>query len=204
MARLFTESKLVIASHNPGKVQEIETLLEPFDCEVMAASTLGLKEPLETGSTFAENAELKAREAAQETGLVALADDSGLAVNALGGEPGIFSARWAGSDKNFSHAMEKIEYRLKGMNDRSASFICSLAMFWPENEKEGHLEIFEGQIHGTLVWPVRGSYGFGYDPMFVADGYDITFAEMKPEEKQLMNHRSDAFRKLVNGCFTES
>ena len=98
--------------------------------------------------------------------------------------------------------MEKIENRLKGMNDRSASFICSLAMFWPENE--GHLEIFEGQIHGTLVWPVRGSYGFGYDPMFVADGYDITFAEMKPEEKQLMNHRSDAFRKLVNGCFKES
>lgn len=201
MSRHFTESKLVIASHNPGKVKEIAALLEPFGCDVVSAIALGLEEPEETGSTFAANAELKARAAGQASGLVTLADDSGLAVTALGGAPGVFSARWAGPDKNFSLAMQTVEDRLSGKDDRSASFVCALALFWPKNGNEGHLEVFEGQVNGALVWPARGSQGFGYDPMFVANNFNITFAEMKPEDKHLISHRANAFRKLVNGCF---
>ena len=201
MSRHFTESKLVIASHNPGKVKEIAALLEPFGCDVVSAIALGLEEPEETGSTFAANAELKARAAGQASGLVTLADDSGLAVTALGGAPGVFSARWAGPDKNFSLAMQTVEDRLSGKDDRSASFVCALALFWPECGNEGHLEVFEGQVNGALVWPARGTQGFGYDPMFVANSFNITFAEMKPEDKHLISHRANAFRKLVNGCF---
>jgi len=198
MPRHFTESKLVIASHNPGKVREIAALLEHFGCEVVSAGDLGLGEPEETGATFAANAELKARAAAQSSNLPALADDSGLAVTALGGEPGIFSARWAGPDKDFAHAMKTVEDRLSGKDDRSAHFVCALAMCWPD----GHVEAFKGRVDGTLVWPVRGSQGFGYDPMFMADGYDITFGEMEPNEKHRISHRADAFRKLVDGCFS--
>jgi XTP/dITP diphosphohydrolase len=201
MSRHFTESKLVIASHNPGKVKEITALLEPFGFDVVSASVLGLEEPEETGSTFAANAELKARAAAQGSGLVTLADDSGLAVRALGGDPGVYSARWAGPNKNFSLAMQTVEDRLSGKDDRSACFVCALALFWPDNDNEGHLEVFEGRVNGTLVWPPRGSQGFGYDPMFVANSFGITFAEMKPEDKHLISHRANAFRKLVNGCF---
>ncbi len=201
MSRYFDESKLVIASHNSGKVKEITSLLQPFGLEIFSASSLDLDEPEETGSTFAENAELKARAAAKSSGLIALADDSGLAVTALGGKPGIFSARWAGPDKDFSYAMQTIEDKIKHQVDRSATFICALALCWPNTEEKGHLEIFEGKINGTLVWPVRGGQGFGYDPMFMANGYDLTFAEMKPEEKHKINHRAIAFRKLINGCF---
>jgi XTP/dITP diphosphohydrolase len=201
MARHFTESKLVIASHNPGKIQEITALLKPFGCDLISAAALGLEEPEETGATFAANAELKARAAAQGSGLVALADDSGLSVKALRGDPGIFSARWAGPDKDFSLAMQTVEDRLNKKNDRSAYFACALALFWPDNGNEGHLEVFEGRVNGTLVWPARGNQGFGYDPMFVANGFDITFAEMRPGDKHLISHRADAFRKLVNGCF---
>ena len=198
MPRHFTESKLVIASHNLGKVREIAALLEHFGCEVVSAGDLGLGEPEETGATFAANAELKARAAAQSSNLPALADDSGLAVTALGGEPGIFSARWAGPDKDFALAMKTVEDRLSGKDDRSAHFVCALAMCWPD----GHVEAFKGRVDGTLVWPVRGSQGFGYDPMFMADGYDITFGEMEPNEKHRISHRADAFRKLVDGCFS--
>jgi XTP/dITP diphosphohydrolase len=198
MPRHFTESKLVIASHNLGKVREIAALLEHFGCEVVSAGDLGLGEPEETGATFAANAELKARAAAQSSNLPALADDSGLAVTALGGEPGIFSARWAGPDKDFALAMKTVEDRLSGKDDRSAHFVCALAMCWPD----GHVEAFKGRVDGALVWPVRGSQGFGYDPMFMADGYDITFGEMEPNEKHRISHRADAFRKLVDGCFS--
>jgi XTP/dITP diphosphohydrolase len=201
MPRLFKESKLIIASHNPGKVKEITALLQPFKFDIVSAGALDLDEPEETGSTFSANAELKARAAAQSSGLVALADDSGLAVTALGGEPGIFSARWAGPNKDFSFAMQTIEEKLTGQKDRSATFICVLALFWPDNGNGDHLELFEGRVDGTLVWPTRGNQGFGYDPMFVANGSNLTFAEMKPEIKHSINHRADAFQKLLNGCF---
>lgn len=197
MPRHFTESKLVIASHNLGKVREIAALLEHFGCEVVSAGDLGLGEPEETGATFAANAELKARAAAQSAGLAALADDSGLAVTALGGEPGILSARWAGPDKDFTIAMQKVEDRLAEENDRSAHFVCALALCWPD----GHMETFEGRVDGTLIWPPKGDKGFGYDPVFVADGFEATFAEMEPDEKHSISHRADAFRKLVDGCF---
>jgi len=197
MARHFQEPKLIIASHNPGKVREIGVLLEPFGCTVVSAADLGLDEPIESGTTFAANAELKARTAALAANLPALADDSGLAVTALGGEPGIFSARWAGPDKDFGLAMQKVEDALTGEADRSAHFVCALALCWPD----GHMETFEGRVDGTLTWPLRGEQGFGYDPMFVAGGYDVTFGEMDPGEKHRISHRADAFRKLVDGCF---
>jgi XTP/dITP diphosphohydrolase len=197
MPRHFAEPKLVIASHNPGKVREIAALLENFECEIISAGDLGLDEPIEPGTTFAANAELKARAAAQSAGLAALADDSGLAVTALGGEPGILSARWAGPDKDFTIAMQKVEDRLAEENDRSAHFVCALALCWPD----GHMETFEGRVDGTLIWPPKGDKGFGYDPVFVADGFEATFAEMEPDEKHSISHRADAFRKLVDGCF---
>lgn len=197
MPRHFAEPKLVIASHNPGKVREIAALLENFECEIISAGDLGLNEPIETGTTFAANAELKARAAAQSAGLAALADDSGLSVTALGGEPGILSARWAGPDKDFTIAMKKVEDRLATKNDRSAHFVCALALCWPD----GHMETFEGRVDGTLIWPPKGDKGFGYDPVFVADGFEATFAEMEPHEKHSISHRADAFKKLVDGCF---
>ena len=195
--RRFEGSPLVIASHNPGKVREIADLLHPFGTEVMSAADLGLAEPIETGTTFAANAELKARAAAEASGQLALADDSGLVVAALAGAPGIHSARWAGPDKDFRAAMQKVEDELQGKNDRRAHFACALALCWPD----GNLEAFDGAVHGTLVWPPRGTEGFGYDPVFVADGHDLTFGEMDPVEKHRISHRADAFRKLVNACF---
>ena len=189
-------SKLVVASHNAGKVREIGALLEPFGIETVSAGDLGLPEPEETGLTFQANAELKARAAAEASGLLALADDSGLAVTALNGDPGIYSARWAGPSKDFSLAMEKVEQALKetGSDDRSAAFICGLALATPD----GNMDYFEGRVEGTLVWPPRGDKGFGYDPVFVANGYDITFAQMEPEAKHAISHRADAFRQLTN------
>ena len=196
--RRFEGGPLVIASHNPGKAREIADLLRPFGAEAASAADLGLPEPDETGTTFAENAELKARAAAEAAGMPALADDSGLVVAALGGRPGIHSARWAGPDKDFQAAMQRVEDELGGQEDRRAHFACALALCWPD---DGHLESFEGAVFGVLVWPPRGSNGFGYDPVFVADGFEITFGEMDPEQKHKISHRARAFRKLVDACF---
>ncbi len=201
MSRPFQESTLVIASHNPGKVREIAALLSPFGVTIKSAAELDLPEPEETGTTFAANAELKAKAAAGASGLAALADDSGLVVTALGGQPGIHSARWAGPGKDFGLAMQKVEDELQGKEDRSAHFTCALALCWPDNDPGGHMETFEGFVHGTLVWPPRGIQGFGYDPVFQADGFDLTFGEMEADEKHRISHRADAFRKLVDGCF---
>ncbi|MGB0747618.1 MAG: RdgB/HAM1 family non-canonical purine NTP pyrophosphatase [Magnetospiraceae bacterium] len=199
MARKFTGDTLVIASHNAGKVREIGDLMAPFGVKVVSAGELDLPEPVEDGDSFAANAELKARAAALGANLPALADDSGLAVRALGGDPGIFSARWAGPDRDFRLAMEKVEEKLEGEDDRSAHFVCVLALCWPD----GHLESFEGTVHGTLTWPPRGDQGFGYDPVFLPDGHAVTFGEMAPEKKHAMSHRANAFRQLVAACFEE-
>jgi len=195
--RRFAGGKLVIASHNPGKVREIADLLAPYGAEVVSAAELGLPEPVEDGATFAANAEIKALAAALASGLPALADDSGLAVAALNGDPGIHSARWAGPDKDFLIAMRRVEEALHGKEDRRAHFACALSLAWPD----GHVETFVGRVDGALAWPPRGDRGFGYDPVFVADGMDVTFAEMAPAEKHAISHRADAFSKLVAACF---
>lgn len=205
MARHFTESKLVIASHNPGKVREIDALLAPFGVEVVSAAALGLPEPVEDGASFVANAEIKALAAARAAGLPALADDSGLAVAALGGEPGIHSARWAGETKDFGQAMAEVWHRLQASGtpgDTRAHFVCALSLCWPQTDgTPAHLETFEGSVHGHLIWPPRGNNGFGYDPMFVPDGYAITFGEFDPGEKHAISHRAQAFRLLVAACF---
>ncbi|WOK36401.1 RdgB/HAM1 family non-canonical purine NTP pyrophosphatase [Sphingomonas sp. C3-2] len=198
--RKLEPGKLVIASHNAGKVREIAALLAPFGLEVVSAGTLGLPEPEETGTSFIANAELKARAAADLSGFPALADDSGLCVAALGGEPGIFSARWAGPSKDFNEAMRRVEMNLqdKGPDTgRDAHFICALSLAWPD----GHIESFEGRVDGVLVWPPRGENGFGYDAMFQPLGHDITFGEMDPDAKHAMSHRADAFAQLVAAVF---
>lgn len=197
MARRFEGGKLVIASHNPGKVREIAALLRPFDAEVISAGDLDLPEPVEDGDSFIANAVIKAKAAANGAALPALADDSGLAVTALNGDPGIFSARWAGPGKDFSAAMQKVEDALGDAKDRSAQFVCALALCWPD----GHVESFEGTVAGTLVWPPRGTHGFGYDPVFLPDGGTETFGQMDPDGKHAISHRADAFRKLVAACF---
>ncbi len=197
MARRFASDRLVIASHNAGKVREIGRLLAPFRVAVVSAGEFGLPEPEETGTSFLANAELKAHAAARTTGLPALADDSGLAVAALDGAPGIYSARWAGPNKDFGHAMAEIERRLAGSADRSARFVCALTLAWPD----GHGESFLGTVDGTLVFPPRGGQGFGYDPIFLPLGADQTFGEMDPDAKHRISHRADAFRKLVAACF---
>ena len=197
MARRFTGDRLVIASHNDGKVREIGDLLRPFTVDVVAVGDLGLPEPEETEQTFIANAELKAIAAAQGSRTPALADDSGLVVPSLGGAPGVMSARWAGPAKDFRLAMSKVESALAGRDDRGAHFECALVLAWPD----GHRECFEGVVHGRLVFPPRGERGFGYDPIFIANGRDVTFGEMDPEEKHRISHRADAFRKLVAACF---
>ncbi len=197
MARRFSGGRLVIASHNPGKVREIGELLAAFPVDIISAGSLGLAEPDETGLTFAANAELKARAAALASGEPALADDSGLAVNALEGAPGIYSARWAGAEKDFTAAMRRIEDGLTGKSDRGAHFVCALALCWPD----GHCEVFEGRVEGNLVWPPRGTAGFGYDPVFLPDGGTATFGEMDPPAKHAISHRAEAFAKLVAACF---
>jgi XTP/dITP diphosphohydrolase len=197
--RKLQPGKLVIASHNPGKVREIAALLEGRGLDVVSAKELDLPEPEETGTTFVMNAELKARAAADLSGLPALADDSGLCVEALGGEPGIFSARWAGEAKDFGEAMRRVEARLAEVENapRDAHFVCALALAWPD----GHVEWFEGRVDGCLVSPPRGDKGFGYDPMFVPDGRAETFGEMDQDEKHRISHRADAFRQLVTAVF---
>ena len=197
MARRFTENKLIIASHNPGKVREIGELLEPWSVVAVSASELNLPEPEETGLTFVANAKLKADAAALTAKLPALADDSGLSVSALDGAPGIYSARWGGPEKDFDHAMARVNEEIGTNPDRSAQFVCALALTWPD----GHSEIFEGTVDGTLVWPPRGDRGFGYDPMFLANGDAGTYGEIDPAEKHENSHRAVAFRKLIDSCF---
>ena len=192
--------KLVIATHNPGKLREIAELIEPLGITCVGAEELGLPEPEEIGNTFVDNADLKAREAADLSGLPALADDSGLCVDALHGAPGIFSARWAEDEngsRDWMRAMEKVWREVQAAGPEAghdAHFACALAIAWPN---DGQAENFEGRIDGTLTWPPRGDRGFGYDPMFVPVGYRETFGEMEPAQKHEMSHRADAFRKLV-------
>ena len=200
MARSFTEPKLVLATHNPGKVVEIAALLEPFGVEVVSAGELGLPEPEETEDTFEGNARLKAHAAARAANLPALSDDSGLAVSGLDGAPGIYSARWAGPGKDFGAAMARVETELGDNPDRSAHFVCALTLAWPD----GHDETFVGKVHGTLTFPPRGEHGFGYDPIFVAKGHAGTFGEIDPAQKHAMSHRADAFSQLVAACFEDA
>lgn len=196
--RQLSEPTLVIATHNRGKLVEIAALMVPFGIACVSAGDKGVSEPEETGATFEANAELKALHSARATGLPALADDSGLCVDALGGDPGLYSARWAGPGKDFGLAMRKVEDALAAKNatDRRAHFVACLTLAWPD----GHCETFRGEIHGSLVWPPRGSNGFGYDPMFVQDGETITGGEMEPARKIATSHRARAFALLVEGC----
>ena len=201
--RLPRGSILIVASHNQGKVREIKALLGPHGIEPVSAKELGLPEPEETGATFAANAELKARAAADAGHHPALADDSGLWVNALDGAPGIYSARWAGPGKDFGMAMARVEKELleKKARDFSAKFVCALSLAMPH----GEIQTFEGEIHGHLTFPPRGQLGFGYDPIFVADGFDQTFGEIDPHKKNAMSHRARAFEKLLHsGVLAES
>ena len=192
--------KLVIATHNPGKLREMRDLMEPLGITCVGAAELGLPEPEEIGNTFVDNADLKAREAADLSGLPALADDSGLCVDALHGAPGIFSARWAEDEqgnRDWARAMEKVWREVEAAGPdagHDAHFACALAIAWPN---DGQAENFEGRVDGTLTWPPRGDKGFGYDPIFVPAGHDVTFGEMEPTQKHQMSHRADAFRKLV-------
>ncbi|MCH7806589.1 MAG: RdgB/HAM1 family non-canonical purine NTP pyrophosphatase [Proteobacteria bacterium] len=195
MARRLSENKLVVASHNPGKVREIFDLLKPHGFSLISAADLNLPEPIETGTTFTENARLKALAAATGANLPAVADDSGLVVPALGGAPGIYSARWAGPGKDFKPAMKKVMDKL-GKKDRSAYFFCALAIAWPDR----HVEVFEGRVEGILTWPMRGDKGFGYDPIFVPKGHDMTFGEMEPVKKHAISHRANAFKKFIAAC----
>ena len=188
--------KLIIASHNQGKVTEIADLLAPFGLDVISAGALNLPEPEETGATYIANAELKALAASKAANLPALADDSGLSVTALGGAPGIYSARWAGESKDFDHAMKRVAdaLLLSGTTDRTAEFVCALSLAWPD----GHIVSFEGRVGGSIIWPARGDNGFGYDPIFMPTGHNITFGEMEPAKKHAMSHRAVAFSQLVD------
>jgi len=200
--------RLVIATHNAGKLAEMRELLAPYAVEAVAAAALGLAEPAETGTSFAANARIKAQAAADAAHLAAFADDSGLAVEALGGAPGIHSARWAGPNRDFAAAMAEVERRLavrgaRAPQDRRAHFVSALCVAWPDR----HVEEFEGRVDGVLVWPPRGEAGFGYDPMFLPDGHDRTFGEMTRAEKHGLpphggglSHRARAFQKLAEAC----
>ncbi len=206
------EGQLVIATHNPGKLRELRELLAPFGVEAVSAAEFGLVEPAETGRSFAANARIKAQAAAKAARLPAFADDSGLTVDALGGEPGIHSARWAGAQKDFRLAMNKVQTLLmqrqaKSPARRRAHFVCALCVAWPDR----HREEFEAQVDGTLVWPPRGTQGFGYDPMFLPDGQTRTFGEMDADEKhglpprgKGLSHRARAFLKLAESCLGQN
>jgi XTP/dITP diphosphohydrolase len=209
MARDLT-GLVVIATHNPGKLKEMRELLAPYRIATQSAGELGLPEPEEIGTTFAENAHIKALAAARVSGRPAFADDSGLVVDALGGEPGIHSARWAGPEKDFRAAMNRIQTLLiergaKTPEQRRAHFIAALCLAWPD----GHVENFEGRVDGLAVWPPRGDQGFGYDPLFRPDGFDVTFGQMSAEEKhglppqgRGLSHRARAFMKLAEACLS--
>jgi XTP/dITP diphosphohydrolase len=203
--------RLVIATSNPGKLKEMRELLMPFGIDAVSAGELGLPEPAENGSTFRENAGIKARAAALASGLPAFADDSGLTVDALGGEPGIYSARWAGPEKDFRRAMQTVEDKLRergahARSQRTAQFVCALCLAWPD----GHVEEFDAAVDGILVWPPRGDKGFGYDPMFLPDGHALTFGEMTNTKKhglppvgKGLSHRARAFLKLAEACLAK-
>ena len=204
MARRFEDSQLVVASHNAGKVREIAELLAPFDVRAIPAAELGLPEPEETEDSFTGNARLKAHAAAGASGRPALADDSGLVVEALDGAPGIHSARWAetGHGRDFARAIEKVRESLPELEAHEpyrAAFHCALSLAWPD----GHDETFLGEVKGRLVFPPRGDKGFGYDPIFLPDRRDLTFGEMDPDEKHRISHRAHAFRQLIHACFGE-
>jgi XTP/dITP diphosphohydrolase len=194
-------ARIVAASHNEGKVRELAALLAPFGVECISAARMGLPEPDETGTSFAANAAIKAEAAAKQSGMTALADDSGLEVAALDGAPGIHSARWGGRNKDFGLAMARVhrELEAKGASDARANFTCALALAAPE----GPAEIFEGKVFGALIWPPRGSRGFGYDPIFVPEGYTQTFGEMAPELKNELSHRMRAFEKLMAATYDD-
>lgn len=197
--RLEPGARLVVATHNPGKARELAAILENR-FELVTAGEVGLAEPEETETTFVGNALLKARAAARASGLVAIADDSGLSVAALDGAPGVYSARWAGPDKDFAVAMRKVEERIEATesDDRAAWFTCALAVAWPD---EGPMLVVEGRVDGRLTFPGRGSRGFGYDPIFVPEGHAQTFGEMEPAAKDAMSHRARAFEKLKAALF---
>jgi len=197
MARRFASDRLVIATHNRGKLDEMAALLRPFGVAAVSAASLGLAEPEETGDSFEANAELKAHAAAGASRLPALADDSGLVVPALDGAPGIYSGRWAGPERDFARAMALVEEQLRGKGDRRAHFVAVLALAWPD----GHVDCFRGEVHGDLVFPPRGQRGFGYDPIFVPAGGSETFGEMEPAAKHAISHRGAAFRKLAAAVF---
>jgi XTP/dITP diphosphohydrolase len=196
---LHAGDRIVIASHNIGKVWEMAELLAPYGIETIAAAELNLPEPEETGSSFIENAALKAVAAAEGSFLPALADDSGLEVAALGGDPGLFSARWGGPERDFGLAMRKVHEAMQktGSGDKTANFTCALVMAWPD----GTQEAFEGKVFGEIVWPRRGDKGFGYDPIFRPDGYDITFGEMDQDAKHAISHRAIAFKAMMDALY---
>lgn len=201
--RRFSGGRLVIATHNKGKLEEIAKLLEPFSVTVISAGELGLPEPAETESTFVGNARIKAHAAASAAGLPALADDSGLEVDALGGAPGVWTADWAETPngRDFVMAMARVHEELlskRAPKPWTARFICTLVLAWPD----GYDAVFQGQIGGQIVWPMRGDQGHGFDPIFQPDGFDQTFGEIDRWEKNRISHRAEAFRKLVEGCFT--
>lgn len=202
--RKLAEKKIVLASHNAGKLREITELLAPFGVEVVSAGELGLSEPAETEDNFAGNARIKAHFAAEASGLPALSDDSGIEVDALDGQPGVYTADWAETPngRDFKMAMTKVWELLEQKQapaPRSARFVCTLCLAWPD----GHDELFRGTVDGQVVWPMRGDKGFGFDPVFQPDGHSETFAEMDPAQKHAMSHRADAFAKLVAGCFSD-
>lgn len=203
MIRKFSGQTLLIATHNKGKLEEIADLLKPFGVQVTSAAEHGLTEPAETEDSFVGNARIKAHFAAKATGLPALADDSGITIDGLGGAPGVYTADWAETPngRDFTMAMQRAWDALEAVNapyPRSAQFRCTLVLAWPD----GHDEVFEGVMPGQVVWPMRGSQGHGYDPIFQPEGFDITFGEMDRWEKNRISHRADAFRKLIAGCFT--
>ena len=197
--------KIVIATHNKGKAKELEELFATVGVETVSAGELGLAEPEETGESFAENATIKAEAAAKASGLPAVSDDSGLEVTALGGAPGIHSARWAGADKDFARSMQLVEEKLRAAaatapEARAACFVAVLSLAFPD----GTSEEFRGEVEGTVVWPPRGDRGFGYDPIFLPHGHSLTFGEMEPAAKHRISHRANAFRQLVAACFVAS
>jgi len=198
MRKLVPGTRLVVASHNPGKIREINDLIRPYGMSAISAGELNISEPEETETTFAGNARLKALHSAKASGLPALSDDSGLEVEALGGDPGVYSARWAGPSKDFNFAMQRVERELeeklaRDPDSRRANFTAALCLAWPD----GETEVFEGKVFGHLVWPPRGEKGFGYDPMFLADGEELTFGEMEAEAKHAISHRARAFALFV-------
>jgi XTP/dITP diphosphohydrolase len=195
--KLAPGARIVLASHNKGKLAELADLLRPYQVEVVSAGALGLPEPDETAPDFAGNARIKALAAATATGLPAFSDDSGFCTAALGGEPGVLSARWGGPEKDFAHAMALVHERAGDAADQRAWFVAALCLAWPD----GHTETFIGRVDGTMVWPPRGDKGFGYDPMFVPEGGSETFGQMEPDAKHAVSHRARAFHQVMAACF---